>query len=275
MLFRKELFRKNTFMMRLNLAYYYEMGAVLHPLGELPFESKLSLEYLMILNNAKKLLFSSINQNLFYSSYNAAANLLGQINSILDEYATIQDKEKTFKLYEVKNQARNFEAAYKAELQISNSYLVTPKGGYSIDVLTQFSENSFPPNLLKLVPNAEHDVEQAARCLAFENPTAAGFHLMRILESVIQKYWFLLTNGSKKPKNKNMGAYLSALQGISSVDPKILATLKQIKDLHRNPIAHPDKNLTVEEAINLYGIIRSAIGYLLEEINKFQTNKTD
>jgi hypothetical protein len=65
-----------------------------------------------------------------------------------------------------------------------------------------------------------------------------------------------------------MGLYLTKLENTADADQILISTLMQIKNLHRNPIAHPDKNLTIEEAIDMYGIIRSAISCLLENINK-------
>jgi len=46
----------------------------------------------------------------------------------------------------------------------------------------------------------------------------------------------------------------------------LLASLQQIKDLHRNPLAHPEETLTLEEAVGLFGIVQSAINAMLKEI---------
>ncbi len=47
---------------------------------------------------------------------------------------------------------------------------------------------------------------------------------------------------------------------------KVLSCLQQIKDLHRNPLMHPEETLTLEEAISLFGICQSAISAMLKEI---------
>jgi len=46
-------------------------------------------------------------------------------------------------------------------------------------------------------------------------------------------------------------------------DPKLVAVLKQIKDLHRNEFIHPETTLTLDEAMGLLGIAHSAIVYML------------
>jgi hypothetical protein len=47
---------------------------------------------------------------------------------------------------------------------------------------------------------------------------------------------------------------------------KVRAALRQIKDLHRNPLMHPEVQLTVAQAISLVGMAQSCIGAMLEEI---------
>jgi hypothetical protein len=47
---------------------------------------------------------------------------------------------------------------------------------------------------------------------------------------------------------------------------KVLAALQQIKDPHRNPLAHPEETLTLEEAVGLFGIVQSAVNAMLKEI---------
>ncbi|CDO34012.1 hypothetical protein SPHV1_100046 [Novosphingobium sp. KN65.2] len=50
-------------------------------------------------------------------------------------------------------------------------------------------------------------------------------------------------------------------------DPKVIEVLKGLKDLHRNPLMHPDDSIESEdEALSLYAAIRAAIGYMLDRI---------
>jgi hypothetical protein len=49
---------------------------------------------------------------------------------------------------------------------------------------------------------------------------------------------------------------LKKIQEHNAGDPKVVAALIQIKDLHRNPLIHPEDTLTVEQALNLLGIVR-------------------
>ena len=67
-------------------------------------------------------------------------------------------------------------------------------------------------------------------------------------------------------KYRNLGNYIKKLDELEAGDEKVRATLRQIKDLHRNTLVHPEDVLTMDEAINLLGIIRSAVAAMLKAI---------
>ena len=49
--------------------------------------------------------------------------------------------------------------------------------------------------------------------------------------------------------------YISALKA-QGADKNVLHSLDQMRELHRNPINHPDMNLTTDEAMMLVGLGR-------------------
>lgn len=59
-------------------------------------------------------------------------------------------------------------------------------------------------------------------------------------------------------KMRSWGVYIRLLKG-AAADAKVLAAMEQVKDLHRNPVMHPELQLSVEEALSLLGIIESLI----------------
>jgi hypothetical protein len=126
-----------------------------------------------------------------------------------------------------------------------------------------FGETLFPGDLAAKVPEATFDAREAAKCLAYEVGTAAGFHIFRVLESVLRRYHSQLTGGGTQPKVRNIGVYLNSLRQKKIGDPKVLAILKQITDLYRNPLIHPEAALTVDEAISIFGISRAVIAEML------------
>jgi hypothetical protein len=84
---------------------------------------------------------------------------------------------------------------------------------------------------------------------------------------VLRKYFDAVNPGAKHPKAKTMGAYLDAMDKAGVGDPKVKAALTEIKNLHRNPLLHPDDIIsTADEAMNLLGAVRASIGAMLREI---------
>ena len=69
-----------------------------------------------------------------------------------------------------------------------------------------------------------------------------------------------------------MGAYIKALE--SSGDAKkapdeIIICLKNLKDLHRNPLIHPGLSIdNVDDALALINAIHTAITAMMKEITK-------
>ena len=132
--------------------------------------------------------------------------------------------------------------------------------------LLAFGENLFPSDLASKVPEAIFDAKEAGKCLAYEVPTACGFHVFRVAESVLRKYYSHVTGGTAAPKVRSLGVYVAALKQMKKGDDKILAALKQMTDLHRNPLIHPETVLTVDESIAIIGIARSAITAMLADL---------
>lgn len=160
-----------------------------------------------------------------------------------------------------------FETILISELQSISSYIVTRKAWFDTEAMVEAGKVFFSKDLEAKVPGAIKDLEQAMRCIAFEVPTAAGFHLHRANEAVLRAYWDHVTDGAKRPKENNMGVYLAALDKLDKGNKSVRAHLQSIKDFHRNPLMHPEQSLgTVDEAIDLMAAIRCAIGYMLKEI---------
>jgi len=62
-----------------------------------------------------------------------------------------------------------------------------------------------------------------------------------------------------------MGEYIKKVEA-EGANPKIVGTRRQIKDLHRNPLMHPDAVLSEPDAIVLLGVVTSAITAMIEDM---------
>ena len=168
--------------------------------------------------------------------------------------------------YSIRVAYDQFKVALFAELGSFTAYFATPKAGYDINILLESPERLFPPDLLKKVPQAAHDVREAARCLAFEVPTATGFHAFRAVEAVLREYYSHVTGGAAPPKVRSMRVYTRAIRDCRAGDEKVLSALDHLANLHRNPLSHPEDNLTLDEAIDILGLARSIISAMLRAI---------
>lgn len=266
-------------MLRVDGAYLYKLGVSLRAINTLPKTDSPLIDVLFDLLQVKTALNEFVNQSLFSPGLRVisipAQELYGALDSIAPEFGPDVDLSKivlAWQLNSVKAKFASFETILLANLQTLDLYYVSQKGGFDTSVLTDNGANLFPASLLVKVPDAAGDVAAAARCLAFELPTAAAFHLHRANEAVLRTYFDYLAGASNRPSSGNMGGYINVLKTKGLGDPKVLDVLKSIKDLHRNPLMHPDDSIrSIDEAISLYAAIRAAVGYMLDRIEDGQS----
>lgn len=152
----------------------------------------------------------------------------------------------------------------EAELETIDAYYVKQKGIYSTPYLIDAAEQVLPLELVVLLPKeAREDLQSSGRCLAFELPTAAGFHVARATETVIRLYMAAMKCPDPKESQRNWGQYIDLLTK-AHADEKIVHHIKQIKDLHRNPLIHPEVTLSMAEALVLWTLCTGLIFSMME-----------
>lgn len=161
-----------------------------------------------------------------------------------------------------------FETVMIAELQALPIFLVPPRGAFDNNYLIERGDTLFPESLLMIAPEAELDVLQAGRCIAFNLPTAAGFHMHRANEAVLRLYFDMVMGAGHRASNATMGSMLAKMKKEKKGDANIIAALDAIRQFHRNPLMHPEHTLSdIDEAISLYSAIRAAMGYMLDKLD--------
>ena len=259
------IFLGARFMQRINLAYFYDLGAAMRPLPNLKPDTPLSESWVMLYEAEKQLGFlleSSLLAPAIRSSYETGKKLRTALTNGQDWTKKLTMSE----VFSVTGAAKDFQTIVRAELGISDAYFVSRKAAYDTITLIQNAEAMFSPDLPSKVTEAIPEIREAGKCLAYELATASGFHLFRVLELVLRRYWEVIGKGRPQPKQKNLGVYLDHMEKHNLGDRKVRATLKQIKDLHRNTLIHPEDVLQVDDAIGLFGIAQSAINAMLKVI---------
>lgn len=269
-------------MTKLNTHSIYLLGAYIHSLTrfEGTEEMKLGNIYWPLMDAKYYLQSFSGAKSIFSSSLKRAAGaLLREIHSlgIAEKYpweggqSDFDQKIEPTQLASLAQSVKDFETVLANELPGLDTYHVSPIGIYSTPALIDNAElailEGLSPDCREAVPeNAKTDFNQAGRCLAFELPTAAGFHTMRSFEAVLRVYWTLVKKPTPGTKPPEMAQCINELRA-SNEDAKLMDILDHIRDLHRNTLMHPEAFLQMTESLRLFDIAKSAISAMIERIH--------
>ena len=151
-----------------------------------------------------------------------------------------------------------FEMVLEAQTPFAYTYMIEQLRGFMMPILVDGADQNFSDKTTKVInEEIKKDIREAGRCLAFELPTAAGIHMMRAFEKVLRHFYKVSTG--KEPGTTDIYKLIRDLrEHHPDTDPKILNILDQIRDLHRNPLAH-DVFLEIDEAVEIFDIAKSAI----------------
>jgi len=164
-----------------------------------------------------------------------------------------------------------FRPVFLSEVSTFPAFLVMDKEGYDINLLIDEGKRLFPASLSVKAPEATRDAMEVGKAIAFELPTAAGFHIFRVVEAVLKRYWDHVSGNKDRPKLETIGSYASILEDNKHGDQKVWESLKQLAKLHRNPLIHPEVILDVGEEIEILGISRSVVGAMLKVMPELPT----
>jgi hypothetical protein len=169
----------------------------------------------------------------------------------------------------IRVKASDFLTILNAELEKLSVYHVARKRIYDTNDLILNAHKLFSEEVLKYLPKeAMADVDAAGRCLAFEVPTAAAFHVLRASESLMGLYYCALTQGRTFKDDKvtrNWGKYIDALEK-NGADKKVTEFLNHIRAAYRNPVTHPEDTLTLDKALDLFNAEISSISQIVSQV---------
>lgn len=258
-------------MLRISLQYLWDLANGLQQLGRLDTTKPTTkMEFLFDVHFAASTLDQLLSGSVFAatlrSSRPLASELRSEISSLLPDRNKPDDHKNTLEAYEIANVVRaydRFRIAFLAELAILPAYFVTQKSDKDTLTLLDQPERMFPADLLSKVPEAAYDVGEIGKALCFEVATACGYHVFRVTEAVLRRYYTHVTGGAPPPKMRNIMVYVKAIRAAKCGDERILSVIEQLSKLHRNPIAHPEVALSLDEAIATLGMAQSVITAML------------
>jgi hypothetical protein len=168
----------------------------------------------------------------------------------------------------IKEAIRRFENILGADLARAFTYAVSQVGILAVDSLVESADDVFEGYKERIPKAAIADTKEAGRSIAFNLPTAAGFHIARATEAVLLKYLHEFGQKVEKESQRNWGKYTCLLRTNTDASKKVLNTIDQIRTLHRNPLLHPEDTLTMPEALSLWAICTSAIQAMTADMER-------
>lgn len=265
-------------MRQVNVYQFYQLANAIHPLASIKYDTSLK-EHFLALALGRIWLNDLLSGNLIQMTIcrHAALKISNAIGKIIpDNIPEDFDMEKKLgysELYDILQGVKEFETIFAAELQNLATYFVMKKGIYDTNDLILRADDIFTPTIKPVLSDqTKLDIKEAGKCIAFDLATAAGFHILRAVESVIVDYIVVLTGAKPKTSDRNWGSYIKTIRD-GGGDIKACAVLDQIRELHRNPNIHPETILTMDEALTLLGIAQSAIITMVNDIVKHRVIK--
>lgn len=193
-----------------------------------------------------------------------------------DEILNVKISEIVFD-YRLNDVLTRLESILGQELDAMPIWFVTKRRAYSIDALIDNAETIFDAKtILLLSARTILDVRQAGRAIAFEVPTAAGFHAVRATEAVARGYHEIII-GARPGEDTPLGPLVNALRktrdgllASRAIDKEdllniVIDMLSRINNVYRKPIAHPDMVLDLQGAMNVFDSAKCAIDLMLED----------
>lgn len=274
-------------MHQLNSYRFYELGAKLHCLFSSRAQARVT-DMFAPLTEAQALLDGFIKGDGAFAleSSKADANrLLSKLSSLFNRYfidpttkqlktPTGEDRIDAHEMSLVQSLIEKFEHALAAELNRAPTYVACKRGIYSTYDLVENARYAFSDNLRGTIPTAAlYEFDAAGRALAFGLGTAAAMHMLRATEMVLKQYYEMFVGPVSAKGERNYAVYLKKLAALAEdeeaaqrPDKRIVQMLAQIKDHYRNPLVTAESNVSIDEAMSLFGMSSALISLMAEQI---------
>jgi len=153
----------------------------------------------------------------------------------------------------------------EAEIEGLEAFLATPKR-YDTDKLMQNVAALFSPGVFSKLPEiARFDLDEAGKCIAFERPTAAAFHILRATEAVLRHFYLSLIRRSRI-NTLLWGPIIQDLRLHKKTQKyeTLYQNLDNIRHSYRNPTQHPEMVYDIHEAQDLFALCTEAVNRMMK-----------
>lgn len=257
-------------MIRMSLPWFLDVVSAIDAIPNTFFQGDPPRPSAYVLHNAKGQLEALFNQSIYAAYLRASREQAGKLYAAIDVMLKFVDDPNStigdYDVWSVSHERDQFKTIFLADLSLLPSFLVAGKESYEVNTLIDEGTKLFPVSLSAKVPEATPDAKEVGKALAFELATACGFHIFRVTEAVVKRYWDHVSKGATRPSLETLGTFAAEMEKQKFGDIKVIESIKQMTRLHRNPLIHPEVILSVEEAIETMGIARSVVGAMLRTL---------
>jgi len=166
--------------------------------------------------------------------------------------STILDKQQADNLKKI---MINLRSTLDAEIAGFEIYTVTPKI-LDVNKLLNDVGSLFAPEIFGRLPDiAQYDFIEAGKCIAFERPTAAAFHILRGTEAVLREFYCYHIRHNRV-KDLMWGVIVTDMRtkARTKKNETLHSNLDNIRKSFRNPTQHPEKIYDISEVQDLWSI---------------------
>jgi len=154
-----------------------------------------------------------------------------------------------------------------SELQETHAFTTTPKR-LDLDRLLEDVGKLFGPDVFDaLPPVAQYDFGEAGKCIAFERPTAAAFHLLRGTEDVLRFYYAHMIR-QKRVSPLMWGPIVVDLRKRPLTKKHVVLNnqLDNIRTSFRNPTQHPETIFDIHEVQDLWAVCADVVNRMYKTL---------
>ncbi|MTJ01535.1 MULTISPECIES: hypothetical protein [Idiomarina] len=198
----------------------------------------------------------------------------GELSEVLEHLEEIDREDSGFEFSEsetikINSSVSAIRKTMDAELNERYAFVPTPKR-LALHKLLDSVHEIFCPDAFDSLPEiARYDFSYAGKCIAFELPTAAAFHVLRATESVLRSYYEAMIK-QKRIKSRNWGPIVNDLRArrATSKHEVLNNHLDNIRASFRNPTQHPDKIYDIHEVQDLYSLCVDVVNRMVAVTRK-------
>jgi hypothetical protein len=196
----------------------------------------------------------NLNVTRRHYSYSRLEHIFKELQTLPDNSILTGDQARI-----IKENMNAIRATLEAELSGISAYTLTSKRFDTALLIGNVHDLLTPGVYDKLPQIAQYDLREAGKCLAFERPTAAAFHLLRATEAVLRAFYSVLVKRGRR--HTLWGPIIADLRKRQSAKSYgvLLDNLDNIRRSFRNPTQHPDATYDINEVQDLWGLCVDAI----------------